>query len=349
MQQRQPFGVADSRRAGELDGVEHGGAEVPQHVQGLVEDGHGRVARLGAAVPPHAEPGPGQRARVEEGRVVGGPARRGRGHRVLRVRAGQHAEQRRRLGHRPGHRARGVLGRRDRHDPAPADQAQRGLDADHAARAGRAHDRPVGLGADRQRGQPGRHGHAGPGTRPRRVAVQGVRVRGLAAQRAPAAGGPVGAEVGPLGQVRLAEDHRARLTQPGDQEGVTPVAGVAQRGRAGGGGQAADVDVVLDQDGDAVQGARARLLLIPGRGLVDGVRADRDDCPEGGIELGDPLQAPGGLRDGGGRPAGRSWAGRSGAGRSWAGRSGAGRSWAGRSGAGRGGGLGHGGRIAGCR
>ena len=62
MQQRQPFGLADSRRAGEFDGVEHGGAEVAQHAGGLAEDGHDRVAGLVAAVPPHAEAGPASAA-----------------------------------------------------------------------------------------------------------------------------------------------------------------------------------------------------------------------------------------------------------------------------------------------
>ena len=58
------------------------------------------------------------------------------------------------------------------------------------------------------------------GTGARRVPVQRVRVDGLATERAPAAGGMRGAEVGPLRQVRLAEDDRPCLAQPGDQPGV---------------------------------------------------------------------------------------------------------------------------------
>ena len=53
--------------------------------------------------------------------------------------------------------------------------------------AGRAHDRPVGLGADRDRGQVGGRRDAGAGTRAARVAIERVRHVGLAAHAAPAA------------------------------------------------------------------------------------------------------------------------------------------------------------------
>src|SRR6202042_2289629 len=108
-----------------------------------------------------------------------------------------------------------------------------------------------------------------------------------------------------------AQDDRARLAQPGDQERVAAVSRAAEGGRPGRGGQAPDVDVVLEQDGDAVQrAARAGGVLIAGGRLVQGGRADGDDRPEHRIEFGDPFQVRGGAPGGGRGPGGRSVRGR---------------------------------------
>ena len=64
-----------------------------------------------------------------------------------------HREHGRRVGHRPRHRPGRVLLRRDGDDAGAADQPERRLDPDDAVGAGRAHDRPVGLRADRDAGQ----------------------------------------------------------------------------------------------------------------------------------------------------------------------------------------------------
>ena len=93
-----------------------------------------------------------------------------------------------------------------------------------------------------------------------------------------------------------------RITAPAsrsrrDQERVAPVRRAAQGGRARGGGQAADVDVVLDQDRDAVQrAAGGGAFLVAGGGLAQGVRADRGDRAEDRVELRDALQVIGGER-----------------------------------------------------
>ena len=68
-------------------------------------------------------------------------------------------------------------------------------------------------------------------------------------------GGAGGAEVRPLAEVGLAEDHRAGLAQPGDVEGVGARAMGGQCKRAGGIDHRHRVDVVLEQDREAVQRA----------------------------------------------------------------------------------------------
>ena len=60
-------------------------------------------------------------------------------------------EHGRRVGDVTGHRAGGVLLGGDRDDAGPADEPERRLDADDAVGAGRADDRAVGLGTDRDR------------------------------------------------------------------------------------------------------------------------------------------------------------------------------------------------------
>src|SRR5204862_5512380 len=81
-----------------------------------------------------------------------------------------------------------------------------------------------------------------------------VRVAGLAAATAPAARRVGRAEVGPLAQVRLADDTSAGLSQTLRDEGVLRGPRADERERAGRGLHAVGrADVVLDEDGDAVQ------------------------------------------------------------------------------------------------
>ena len=164
------------------------------------------------------------------------PAGRRRGGRVGRVGSGDRGEQDRGVRDRPGHRARGVLRRRDRHDAGPADQAERRLDADDSAGRGGRDDRAVGLGADGERRQPGGDRHRGAGTRAGRAAPGAVRVHGLAAERAqPLLDGR---------ERKFAHSDRLalpRMTAPAARSLPTRKASAAaargERGRARGGGQ----------------------------------------------------------------------------------------------------------------
>jgi hypothetical protein len=78
----------------------------------------------------------------------------------------------------------------------------------------------------------------------------------LATACAPAADRVLAAEVGPLREIRLAQDHRAGLAQALHHGGITRRRDTHQRGRAGAGVHAVGGgDVVLHQHGNAVQRA----------------------------------------------------------------------------------------------
>ena len=101
---------------------------------------------------PDPDPGAVEGLVVQELRVVreGVPDLAGGG-RVVRIDAGQRAEEDRSVRHVASHRAGGVLVGADRDDARTAPEPECRLDADDAVRAGRADDRAVGLGADRDR------------------------------------------------------------------------------------------------------------------------------------------------------------------------------------------------------
>ena len=129
--------------------------------------------------------------------------------------------------HRPG----GVLRHRDRNDAAAADESHRGLQSDQAVHRRGADDAAVGLGADADRGEARGDRGAGAGARAAGIAIEHVRVLRLPAARAPARGRSRGAEVGPLAQVRLAEDHGARRAQA-RRRGRRPARGGCSRAPA---------------------------------------------------------------------------------------------------------------------
>ena len=90
-----------------------------------------------------------------------------------------------------------------------------------------------------------------------------LRIARLAAASAPAARGMAGPEVGPLAQIGLAENHRSRLAQSLGDEGIARRDGAGESERAGGGHHAiGGIDVVLDENGNAVQRA-ARPFVAP--------------------------------------------------------------------------------------
>ncbi len=218
----------------------------------------------------------------------------------------EHGEGERGVDHVAGHGPRRVLFGGDRHDPRLADQPETRLVADHPVHPGRAHDGAVRLGADRhlrqRRGQ--RRGRTG--GRATGVAVQHVRVVRLAAHRRPSRGRPRRAEVGPLGHVGLAEDHRARRPQPLDQVGVRVGRAARQRQGPGGRRHVAGVDVVLEEDRDAVERAAGPAEPVPeiaGGRLAQGRRAGAQHRVELGVDGLDPPQVRAGQRGRGQRAA----------------------------------------------
>ena len=192
-----------------------------------------RPRALAAGQTPHADAGAPQGVPVEPVhlRLVGGDRASGG---VARVRPLDHVHRDRRVDDVAGHRAGRVLLGGDGYDPGPAHEAERGLVADHAVDAGRADDRAVGLRADRR---PGRSAAATAAPEPLRrsagVAIEDVGVVGLATDGAPAGGGEGATEVGPLGEVRLAEDDRTGGAEPAHELRVLGRARPEQRPRPG--------------------------------------------------------------------------------------------------------------------
>ena len=177
------------------------------------------------------------------------------------VHAGHGGQQQRRIGHRARHRpavswlcAMGMM-------PLRLTQPDRGLDAHEAADRRRAHDRAVGLGADRDGAQVRRRSpRAEPELEPLVLRSSAYGIARLPAARAPARGRPRAAEVGPLGEVGLAEDHAARGAQPRRRRRRRVCAmWLGQRQRARAGVHAIGrVDVVLEQHRARRAAVRAR-------------------------------------------------------------------------------------------
>src|SRR4029077_3631440 len=101
-----------------------------------------------------------------------------------------------------------------------AHEPERWLDAhDPAARRWR-DDRPVGLRPDCYGAKICGDRYPRARARARGRPIQRIRITALTASAAPTARRVRGPEVRPLGQVRLAEDHRSRGPEPLDDEGV---------------------------------------------------------------------------------------------------------------------------------
>src|SRR5262249_36765722 len=153
-----------------------------------------------------------------------------------------------------GHGAGGVLAVGDGDDARAAHQAHGGLQAHEAADGGGADDGSIGLGADGGGAEVGGGGGGGSGARSAGGAGEGVGGAGEAGGGAPAAGGARGADVGPLAEVGFAEQDGARGAQARGDVGVAGRGRAVERERARGGLRAiAGVDVVLEEDRDAVQ------------------------------------------------------------------------------------------------
>ena len=135
------------------------------------------------------------------------------------------------------------------------------------ALAGWAHDRTVGLGAQRDGGQRRRNRGRGTGTGTAGIAIEDIRVAALSAHAAPPARAAESAEIGPLAEVCLAEDHRASPPQARRDRRVLQRGAPRKCERACARTLAVrGVDVVLEQDRDAVQrSARALAMALADR------------------------------------------------------------------------------------
>ena len=145
----------DDRRAGALDGRD-GVVERGDDLRRCVVDPLSRDAdtRAAEAVGIHerrvvsGERGPGAAGALPPKRDAGGGG-------IARVRrtGREDVEQRGCIGDGPRVRARGVLRVRDRDDPRAAGETDRRLDSDDSADVRGAHDAPVGLRSDGDRGE----------------------------------------------------------------------------------------------------------------------------------------------------------------------------------------------------
>ena len=133
------------------------------------------------------------------------------------------AEENRKIGHGPCHRARRVLAVRDGDDAVLRDQAERRLQSEHEVVAGRTDNRTVGFGADGRGTEVCRRRDRGARARAARIEAQKVRIACLATARAPAVEVQrrKAAKVGPLRQVGLAEDDCAGGSEPRDERRIT--------------------------------------------------------------------------------------------------------------------------------
>ncbi|TPX19081.1 uncharacterized protein E0L32_011242 [Thyridium curvatum] len=201
----------------------------------------------------------------------------------------------RRVLDRAGHGAHGVLVLGQGHDQVPRREAGRGLDADQVVHVRRRQNRAAGLRAQGGQREAQRAGDAAARGRPGGVLPRVIRALDLAPVGRPPVAGPVAAEVGPLGQIRLTEDHGARPPEPGRHGAVRGHPGAEQGVRPGRGVHPAverrvGRDVVLQQQRDPVQRAphlAAGPLAVQGASGGAGRGVQLRDGVQLAVDLGD--------------------------------------------------------------
>ncbi len=253
---------------------------VDQRLFHQVEDPGIRVG-LSEELSQHADARAAQSVPVEELQIAVGPlalARRGDG--VRRIIARDNVENGDGIGHGPRHRPADVAVQEQRHDAGAAGQPHGRADADKARMGRRPADRIAGVGPEADRSEIGRHSGGRPAAGAGRDAVQRVRVARIAGQqrahgleRAP----------GEFGHVGFGEHECARLAQLADLKGVTGRDRSLQRQRPRRGRHVGGIEIVLDDQRNAVQRpAEARLgkARVERIGGGQGVWVDHDDRVE---------------------------------------------------------------------
>src|SRR4029077_19404336 len=127
---------------------------------------------------------------------------------------------------------------------------------------------------------------AGAGTGAAGIAVKNVGIFREASAAAPSAGRMTRANVGPFAEVGFAENHGAGLAESLDDERIFRRLGSADQGQRAGGGHhlVGGVDVVFDDDGDAVErtaGALVFAFTVKRVGDLEGVGIQFDDAVDG--------------------------------------------------------------------
>jgi hypothetical protein len=202
------------------------------------------------------------------------------GDRILGVIADHDVEQNCRVLHRAGDRADLVLRVAVRHHAGAADQAPGRADADQAGCGSGRADRLAGIAARSEHREVGRNRRRGPAAGTARRTGQVIRVEDLAAE---AADGYAAARE--LLQVGFREDEGSGLAHPVDRERVGGRYRVLHRDIAAGGRHVEGIEVVLEDDRDAMQrtdGAFAVLeLLVHLRRDAQSLGVDGDDGAQG--------------------------------------------------------------------
>ena len=285
-----PFGQ-QLGEIGDDDGIDDFRARRAQVGHRLVEHlaDHVEIVRLGLRIarhgfPENAEARAGQRVGVQSVGVTGGPmADAVRGEGVVGVVADHGVEE------------NGEIRDTARHGPKRPRGG--GPAGEHAGPAHHARGRPH-AGDAVPYGGPADRGKAflahGDGAKVRRHACRRAPRRSArgALQVVDVARGPeqraVGVAGAHLAQGRLADEDRPGLFQLGDHEGVAARPVVLEQHRAQGRRHLLDVGLVLDDDGDPVQGAAKAPVLerrIELLGLFQGVGIERDQGIDGGAFL----------------------------------------------------------------
>ena len=172
-------------------------------------------------------------------------------------------------------------------DAAQRDQTVGGFEANDAAPGGRDADGPAGVGAERAGGEFSDHGRGGASGGATGNAVERPRV----VDRAEVAGGG-GAAHSELMQVGLAEHDRPRTAKLRDDKGVFGWYPVVEDQAGDSGADAGCVDVVLDGQGNTMQGpteVSGGGFVIENGGFAESALASNgDEGVKSGIELVDP-------------------------------------------------------------
>jgi hypothetical protein len=219
----------------------------PQNGEGGFRDGVNSGVLL-HEVAEQAEPGAAQGVGFQAGGVVGGGvASRGGGGGVAGVGPGHDVEGGREVGDVAGHRADSVERERERDDAAAAVEPEGGLEAGDAVGRSGAADGAAGVGAESEGGETRRDARTGAAARTAGGAIEDVGIEDLSAE------GAEGGAARELAEVGFRDDHTTGGAEAAGLLGVLRRIGIAERVETAGGREVDGVDVVLEQNRNAME------------------------------------------------------------------------------------------------